>query len=166
MSLLPTWLTRLFGRRSSQRPVEPRTTTYPSDTGLVEITSPMEGEADAERHAFIVENWMRLAAAAYVGFQRHGIGVVVVEEQAERTASAKHPFRAHTLRYALAEGAWMRRRRSSPALTWLEEQLQTYDPQEAALLFFSDEKKTSHIYRAEGTPGPPQALKEVRAPLN
>lgn len=172
MSFLERWkrkLRRLF--RRAPEPPEPRTVTYAAAAGLVEITAPPPAEGppaglEEAHHQFIVEHWPRLAAAAYTGFQRHGIGVVVIERRASR-AKAAHPFAKHALAYATGMGMWTQAPPHSAAPRWLEEQFQTYEPLEAGLFLFRDDQaQPPRPYRAEGTLTPPEALRRVRAPFN
>ncbi len=173
MSFFKSWkqkLRRLFGHAPEPAP-KPRTTTYAAPVGLVEITAPPSAEEppaaiEEEHHQFIVDHWPRLAAAAYTGFQRHGIGVVVIEERASRT-EVTHPSAQHTLAYATGTGTWAQTPPHSAAPGWLEEQFQTYEPLEAGLfLFRGGAAHPPRPYRAEGTLTPPEALRRVRAPFN
>lgn len=161
-------LRRLFGQRTEQA-TEPRTATYPAPSGLVAVTTPAESRAGDAReeahHAFIVAHWTKLAAAAYIGFQRHGIGVVVVEPR-ERASDADHPFASHTLAYATGMGMWTQRPPHSAAPDWLEKQFQTYEPLETGLFLFKRGDGPPRPYRAEGTLTPPEAMKQAQAPFN
>lgn len=170
--MLPPWsLFRFFRRllgREDAPPSEPRTATYASEEGLIEITAPpapAEREAEHAHHQFIVDNWKRLAAAAFEGFQRHGIGVVVIEAR-EREAAFEHPFTAHALAYATGLGMWTQTPPHSSAPAWLDEQFQTYEPRRAGLFLFRGNRSAPHPYHVEGTPAPPEAFRAAQAPLN
>jgi hypothetical protein len=177
-----TALKRLCGYAEATAVPEPRTKTYASETGLVEITTPVSSEEppspeEQAHHQFIASNWTKLAAAAYAGFQRHGIGVVVIEK---RTGGPARPvledaFETHDLAYATGMGMWTQRPPHSTAPGWLDEQFQTYEPLEAGLFLFRpagdgiDEAPSAtppRPYHAAGTPPPPEALKQSRAPFN
>jgi len=158
-------------------PPEPRTTTYAADNGLVEITAPAAAgsapsAAEQTHHQFIASNWTKLAAASYAGFQRHGIGVVVIEKRTGGAAQAvlEGAFETCDLAYATGMGMWTQRPPHSTAPGWLEEQFQTYEPLEAGLFLFrpanGDAPGPPRPYHATGTPAPPDALKQARTPFN
>lgn len=168
---LRSLLTRLFGGNRNAAPA-PQTMTYAAGTGLVEITAPAPpgrplSKAASEHHQFIVSNWMTLAAAAYAGFRRHGIGVVVIEAPADRE-SPQHAFTRHDLAYATGLGGWRQPPPPHPASQWLEGQLQTYEPLEAGLFLFrnQDTLHPPRPYHAIGTPTPPEAFEASRASFN
>lgn len=162
------FLRDLFRQNGEPAP-NPHTATYPADSGLVAITTPTEARAgderEAQHHAFIVMHWKKLAAAAYTGFRRHGIGVVVIEPRAN-TSGVDHPFAGHRLSYATGLGLWTQTPPHSAAQKWLAEQFQTYEPLETGLFLFRHSDILPRPYRVEGILTPPEAMRQTRAPLN
>ncbi|PSQ80561.1 MAG: hypothetical protein BRD46_03955 [Bacteroidetes bacterium QS_8_68_15] len=160
---------------------EPRTRTYAGETGLVEITAPAApgcppSAEEQAHHRFLTANWPRLAAAAYAGFRRHGIGMVVIEKRPRETPAVIDAFEPHDLAYATGMGMWTQRPPHSSAPDWLDEQFQTYEPLEAGLFLFRSgadadrppdaPHRPPRPYHAAGTPAPPDALDQARAPFN
>lgn len=150
--------------------MESRTATYPNGGDLITITTPAyhlgNEHVEDEQHQFITEHWRGLAAAAYEGFKKLGIGVVIVEEPDALQGDRQHPLAALTVQYAAQGGPWIHEAFAEDVLLWLDEQLQTYDPNEAGLLVFLREDVHPRLYRVSGTPYPPQALRQVKAQLN
>lgn len=150
--------------------MDTRSVTYPSESGLIEIASPvgMAGEdyVEDEQHQFITEHWRGLAAASYEGFRQLGIGAVIVEEPDTLSGGGSHPLTSLTVQYTTQAGPWIHRAFAEEALQWLDEQLQTYDPDEAGLFVFLREDAHPRLYRVSGTLPPPQAFRQVRAQLN
>jgi hypothetical protein len=113
----------------------------------------------------IVGHWQDIAAASYLGFKRYGIGAVIVQERDSRADEVEHDFEAHSLSYAPANSSWVVERSNGSAGRWLDDQFQTYDPNDTALILFAD-NGTLYAYAVEGTPSPPYAFKITRAQYN
>jgi hypothetical protein len=150
--------------------MESRTSTYPNGGDLITITTPVyrlgNQHVEDEQHQFVTEHWRGLAASSYQGFKNLGIGVVVVEEPDALAGDRQHPLVSLTVRYAAQGGGWVHEAFGEEVLLWLDEQLQTYDPSEEGLFVFLREDVHPRLYRAGGTPRPPQALRQVKAQLN
>ena len=164
---LSDFFRRLWSRADAPSPA-PRTATYAAEEGLIEITAPAAPaacETERAHHQFIVAHWKRLAAAAFEGFRRYGIGVVIIEAR-ERETDFEHPFTAHALAYATSLGLWTQTPPHSTDPDWLDEQFQTYEPRRAGLFLFQGGPSAPRPYHAAGTPAPPEAFRATRAPLN
>lgn len=144
--------------------------TFISGSDVIEIASRpggLGGDAvEAGQHQFIVDQWDRLAAAAYEGFRRFGVGAVVLEEDAGRASKVEHPFAVYNVWYATSFSAWMRRRLKDDQAGWTEAQFETYDPREAGVFMFLREGEAARTYIVEATLTPPEAFERVKALLN
>lgn len=150
--------------------MESRTTTLvdEDDNEFVVRTPRRTEDPTAEEpahHKMIVGHWQDIAAASYLGFKRYGIGAVIVQERDSRADDVEHDFEAHSLSYAPANSNWVVERSNGAAGRWLDDQFQTYDPNDTALILFADDG-TLHAYAVEGTPSPPYAFKITRAQYN
>lgn len=150
--------------------MESRTTTLVDEEGNAFVLhTPRAQEADraqaSSHHKLIVAHWTDVAAAAYLGFKRYGIGAVIVQERDTRAAGVEHDFEAHSLSYAPADSAWISNRSDETVEAWLDDRFQTYDPNDTALVLFPNDG-TLHVYAVEGTPTPPLAFKLARAQYN
>lgn len=123
-------------------------------------------DVEDAHHQFIIDHWPDLAAASYLGFKRFGIGFVVVNQRDSQAEDVTHDFDAHTILYASAESDWIQGSTSPASAAWLDEQLQTYDPNVTAVLLFTGEANPLRAYAVDGTPEPPQAFTISRAPYN
>ena len=142
---------------------------YVDGDNEVEIHAPPGARgnaAEAEQHRFIVDHWISLAAAAYVGFRRFGVGVVVVQRRPTADDAPPPAFGTHEVSFATPLSPWMRQDHLRTVAPWLEAQLETYDPRLACVLVFLDEGTPPHAYRAEATLPPPEAFERARALLN
>jgi len=147
-----------------------RTTTLVDEDGNeFVIHVPRDLEVDREQvifhHKLIVAHWTDVAAASYLGFKRYGIGAVIVQERDSRAENVEHDFEAHSLSYAPANSTWIVERSDSTAGQWLDDQFQSYDPNDTALVLFPEDDAL-HVYAVEGTPEPPHAFKLARAQYN
>jgi hypothetical protein len=147
-----------------------QTRTYREGSEIIEITSPGDpyhlDEREIVQHRCIVENWESFAAAAYEGFRRFGIGAVIVEEDALSENQVRHPFLRHKIWYATSFEAWVKQGYEVGAGSWLEEQIQAYDPQSACMFIFLREDGHPRIYLVESTLKPAAALSRIKAFLN
>ena len=146
----------------------PRTVTYTNGSGLVEITvlagPPRPDAEEARHHAFITDHWPGLGAAAFDGFQRFGIGAVVVEERPAQHA-ADHPFVAHQISFAASHGPWMRNGLPRPTATAVADALEVYDPRETGVIVVTGEA-APRAYRVGGTLPPKEAFAQARRAFN
>ena len=144
--------------------------TFISGSDVIEIASRPDGPGgdavEARQHRFIVDQWDRLAAAAYEGFKRFGVGAVVLEEEPRRGSAVEHPFAVYDVWYATSFSAWMRRRLQEDQAGWAEAQFETYDPGEAGVFMFLRKGKAARTYLVEATLTPPEAFKRAKALLN
>lgn len=150
--------------------MESRTTTLVDEDGNeFAIHAPRTSEVDRDResshHKLIVAHWTDVAAASFLGFKRYGIGAVIVQERDSRAEGVEHDFEAHSLSYAPANSTWIAERSDRAGSAWLDEQFQSYDPNDTALVLFPDDG-TLHVYAVNGTPAPPHAFKLARAQYN
>jgi hypothetical protein len=147
-----------------------RKSTYVEGSDIIEISAPETthppGTLEAEQHRTIVENWESFAAAAYEGFRRFGLGAIVVEEDKINQASVRHPFLTHVIWYATSVAAWAQQGLLRGVSTWVEEQMERYDPHDACMFVFLRENEEPRIYLVESTLTPAQALSRVKALLN
>lgn len=145
-----------------------RKTTYTDGPELIEITvlpgAPPSDAVEARHHDFIAENWPSLSAASYDGFQRFGVGAVVV--QGDPVQPTAVPFQPREIFYATSFGAWVRQQFNEAPSEALEEAFETYDPRDAGLFIFLEDGAPPRAYSVESTLKPPQALARVRALLN
>lgn len=150
--------------------MESRTTTLiDKDDNEFVVRTPRDGTdgaADEEaHHKLIVGHWQDIAAASYLGFKRYGIGAVIVQERDTRADEVQHDFEAHSLSYAPANSNWILERSDGPTGQWLDDQFQTYDPNDTALVLFTEDG-TVYAYAVDGTPDPPYAFRLSRAQYN
>jgi len=147
-----------------------RTTTYTDDGHLITIhmAKSVSTRDDIERahHQFIVDHWTSLAAASFQGFKTYGAGAIIVKERSDDAADADHPFPTYQVWFATHLNDWLTAALDTAVAQWLDDQLQTYDPNEAGLYVFFDETLGARPYLVEGTPTPPTAFKASRAAFN
>lgn len=145
-----------------------RTTTFiDDDAQLFTVRAPAhipEAAVESNHHDFISHHWVDLAAASYMGFQRLGIGLVVVQERPSVDDAVQ--MEAHTLGYAQADGIWIKKRTEQLPTEWMDAQLQSYDPSESVLALFVESEDVIRAYAISAQPTPPDALRQARAPLN
>jgi hypothetical protein len=148
-----------------------RTTTFQGDTAdtFVSITSAPDAPEDATegRHLdFIVANWAALAAGAHEGYQRHGVGAVVVPREVVVGPDAPPlAFLAQRMLYGTPGGAWMGTTPRAGAIRWIDAATDTYDPLDEVLIVVLAAKRP-RAYRARASLSPPQAFARLRATLN
>ena len=151
-------------------PMPTRTTTYTDDGHLITIhmAKSVSTRDDVERahHQFIVDHWASLAAASFQGFKAYGAGAIIVKERTDDTADADHPFPTYQVWFATHLNDWLTATLDTAVAQWLDDQFQTYDPNEAGLYVFFDEALGARPYLVEGTPSPPAAFKASRAAFN
>jgi hypothetical protein len=147
-----------------------RTTTYTDDGYLIAIhmAKSVSTRDDIERahHQFIVDHWPSLAAASFQGFKTYGAGAIIVKKRGDDTADADHPFPTYQVWFATHLNDWLTAALDTAVAQWLDDQFQTYDPNEAGLYVFFDEALGARPYLVEGTPAPPAAFKASRAAFN
>lgn len=150
-----------------------RTTTYPAGDGdLTTIHAPETTPNDAlaaAHHDLLVEHWTEIAAASYFGFKRFGIGAVVI--QPREGQSDAHAFDTHRLAYCRDSSPWLRQQKDALPADWLDDQLQSYDPNTTVLVLITTENSggdapEARVYAAEATPAPPEAFQIARASQN
>lgn len=150
--------------------MESRTTTLVDEDDNEFVVHTPRGIGDGSvderaHHKLIVGHWQDIAAASHLGFKRYGIGAVIVQERDSRADEVDHDFEAHSLSYAPANSNWVVERSDGPIGSWLDDQFQSYDPDETVLVLFP-ENGTVHAYAVEGTPSPSYAFKLTRAQYN
>lgn len=128
--------------------------------------SPAEDAIEEEHHQLIIDTWSDLAAAGFLGFKRFGIGVVVVKDRSSAAQDVDHDFETHNIWYAPTGSPWMEEHEARTSAAWLDDQLQTYDPNAVVLILFMTDDPLIRAYAVEGTPTPPQAFKLSRAQYN
>jgi hypothetical protein len=145
------------------------TTLIDEDDNEFVVRTPRDDDGGAvdepAHHKLIVGHWQDIAAASYLGFKRYGIGAVIVQERDSRADDVQHDFEAHSLSYAPANSNWIVERSDGPSGQWLDDQFQSYDPNDTALVLFT-ENGTVYAYAVDGTPDPPYAFKLSRAQYN
>lgn len=159
----------LWRRRSPDPSASPRTVRLPFEDGHLDVTSAPGAPADADESAhqdFLAEGWPSLAAASFEGWQRFGVGAVVVEADVAEIGVG-HPFLAPRLLYATSFGPWLARAlKAEPLRAWLDAEAEHYDPRATALFLFVRDGHPPRAYRAQSTLAPAAALRRVRALLN
>ena len=156
----------MFWRRTVS--ARPRLVPVPFEDGVLDLTAAPGTPADpaeARRLAFVREAWVTLAAAAFEGWRRYGVGTLVVEPAA-LDRGAFGPAVAPHLLYATGDAPWAFLSRRTPAGAWADDACQTYDPRTTALLVFTADGEAPRFYRVSGTPGPRAAFERVRALRN
>jgi hypothetical protein len=146
-----------------------RTTTYPADDGgLTTIHAPASAPDDpraADHHDLLVTHWAEIAAASYFGFKRLGIGAVVVQPRASQ--SGLETLETRKLAYCRDNSPWLRRHEDALPAAWLDDRLQTYDPNTTALVLVTAEGDADpRAYAVEGAPAPPEAFQHAQASRN
>lgn len=145
-----------------------RTTTFiDDDAQMFTVRAPAhipEAAIESSHHDFIADHWVDLAAASYMGFQRLGIGLVVVQERPSVDEAVQ--MEAHTIGYAQADGMWIKNRAAHLPTEWMDTQLQSYDPNESVLALFVESEDVIRAYAVSAQPSPPNALHQARAQLN
>ena len=145
------------------------TVTLPTPLGPVAITAPADRPRRVRRRTpehqrFIAGHWPSLAAAAFEGYRRHGAGAVVLWRETTAGRFRARPFEPERLFYTTQIHAL-------PGTTeadfdgWEARQLETYDPQAAALVVIVEGQDLVG-YHASGPPSPPEALRGSQASLN
>lgn len=153
--------------------MESRTTQFiDEDENTYLIHAPQYGPgadpAEEKHHQFIVDHWADLAAAGFLGFKRFGIGTVVIRAR-DSKADVDHDFQAHTISYVPTGSSWMHKHEAEAPTEWLEDQLQSYDPNASAIVLFANgtaRDEAMRAYTVEGTPPPPRAFALSRAQYN
>jgi hypothetical protein len=149
-----------------------RSTTLIDENGhFVTIKAPddlPEGDArESDHHDFLVDHWMDVAAASFYGFKRYGIGAVVVAEGDPAEAPIDHPFGSRKLLYSRDQGAWLQERTADGLPEqWLDERMQTYDPNAEAVVIMHDGDGSVRVYAVEGDPNPETCFELVRGRNN
>jgi hypothetical protein len=151
-----------------------RSTTLIDENGhFVTIKAPEalpEGDAvETDHHDFLVEHWMDVAAASYFGFRKYGIGAVVVAQgDPAATTELDLPFETRELFYSRDDrGPWLHVQTSENLLEdWLDERMQTYDPNAEAVVILHDHDGSVRVYTVEGDPDPQTCFELVRARNN
>ena len=144
--------------------------TFINGSDVIEIASHPNGPSgdgvETDQHRFIVDQWDRLAAAAYEGYQRFGVGAVVLEEEAERESKVEHPFAVYNVWYATSFSSWMQSRLQNDKTGWAEAQFETYDPSKAGVFMFLRADAAARTYLVEASLTPPEAFERAKALLN
>lgn len=147
-----------------------RTTLIDQNGHLVTVKAPNDQLGDDRKeethHNFLTDRWMDVAAAAYLGFTRHGIGTVVVAERDPAVGRVDDLVSTHNLLYSPADGDWLKQQEDRLPDQWLDTRFQSYDPNESALVVMADGDGTLRGYAVDGTPRPPRAYEVVRARQN
>ena len=148
-----------------------RTTLIDENGHFVTIKAPTDmPEGDrlkSNHHDFLVDHWMDVAAASFYGFKRYGIGAVVVAEGDPADAPIDHPFGSRTLLYSRDQGAWLQERTADGLPEdWLDERMQTYDPNAEAVVIMHDGDGSVRVYAVEGDPKPETCFELVRGRNN
>lgn len=147
------------------------TTLIDANGNFVTIKAPdamPEGDAkESEHHDFLTDHWMDVAAASFYGFKRYGIGAVVVAEGDPAEATIDHPFGARKLLYSRDQGPWLQHA-SADGLPedWLDERMQTYDPNASAVVIMNDGDGAIRVYVVNGDPDPQTCFELVRSRNN
>jgi hypothetical protein len=142
-----------------------QTATLATPRGLVTITAPGRPSRRADDHRrFLVEHWAELSAAAFEGYRRHGAGAVVLWRAAGPRRFRPRPFEPERLWYTTQIHA-IPGTSSDDFDGWEARQLETYDPQAAALVVFVEGDRVAG-YRVAGDPPPPEALRLSQAQSN
>lgn len=149
----------------------PSTTLIDENGHFITIERPedaLDGDAKAEAHNdFLVEHWMDVAAASYYGFKRYGIGVVVIAQGDPMESGIDHPFDARKMLYRPdAAGGWGRQNPDDMVSEWASKKVQTYDPNEDAIVVMADEDGSVRSYVVNGDPDPATCFELVRARNN
>ncbi|MEM1127607.1 MAG: hypothetical protein AAGI71_13220 [Bacteroidota bacterium] len=143
-----------------------RKTTYTDGPESIEIdvlsTEAPDEAMEARHHDFIAENWPSLGAASFDGYQRFGIGAVVLKGGVNPARS----FEPYEIFYAADHGSWIQQHIAQALAEAIDDTLQSYDPSRTALMLFYDEDETARAYRVTATLTPPQALTRLRALMN
>ncbi len=147
-----------------------RETTYTTDGLLITVRSskatPKGDALETDHHAFLVDHWPSLAAAAYQGFKQFGIGAIVIQEHPQDESEAQSAFATYRVWFASSLMDWLGDAVQDKPAQWLDDQLQQYDPNRSGLFIFVDEEGSARPYQAEGTPAPPEAFAAARARYN
>jgi len=148
-----------------------RTSLINADGRFVTIRAPEtfpEGDAkEAEHHDFLGDHWMDVAAASYYGFKRYGIGAVVVADGDPAEAPIDHPFGARRLLYSPDGGRWLQDRPDDQLpVQWLDDRMQSYDPNAEAIVLMADTDGSVRTYAVESDPDPGTCFQLVRSRSN
>lgn len=144
------------------------TISYPHGEGEVTITTPEASDSvlNDSDHAFLVEHWYVLAAAAYRSFRELGVGVLIADYNDLKQTGENDLFTRLQLGYAPDQSAWLTSGLSTGVSTWLDEQLQTYETTEEVIFLFLGGEAPPRVYRVSGSPTPRAAYRAVRARFN
>lgn len=133
----------------------------------VRVPATPRADRHEKRHlGLITEHWLVMAAAAYAGYQRFGVGMVVLEDTPDVHDALAAPFLGPHLAFAVPGGSWYRGLTPKDLVAWLEEENDTYDPREHILLVFVHENFGARAYFVEGPVSPPAALARLHSVLN
>ena len=113
--------------------------------------------SDARYRAFLAEHWVALSAAAYRGFRRHGAGAVAlaVDVATPRPDRLAYVTQVHTLPGAT----------EADFDGWAARALETYDPEQEALVVFAEPRRIVG-YLVRGTTPPAEAMRRAAASGN
>jgi hypothetical protein len=149
------------------------TTLIDKNGNLITVGAPEDQPTNDPKedahHDFLIDHWMDVAAASYLGFKRHGIGAVVVEERDPATGRLDDMLSTHNLMYspdATWTGGWLKQQEERLPSQWLDTRFQSYDPNESAIVVMADGDGSYRAYTVEGTPAPPRAFELVQARSN
>jgi hypothetical protein len=149
-----------------------RSTSLIDENGhFVTIKAPQdapEGDPkESDHHDFLVDHWMDVAAASFFGFKKYGIGAVVVAQGDPAEAPVAHPFGSRKLLYSPAEGPWLNGHTDEGLPhDWLDERMQSYDPNSEAVVIIADDDGSLRSYTIEGDPKPKTCFELVRSRNN
>lgn len=147
-----------------------RTTLIAENGQLVTVKAPDDQPANDPKedlhHDFLADHWMDVAAASYLGVQRHGVGTVVASERDPAASPIHESLGPRKLLYSAAEGEWFKQQEERLPVEWLDTRFQSYDPNESALVVMADRDGSLRVYAVEGTPTPPRSYELVEARQN
>ncbi len=148
-----------------------RTTTFQADTPdtFISITSAPNTKEDATERFhfdFLVANWAAIAAASHEGYQRHGVGVVVIPKAAVTTADVPpNLYLAQRMLYGTPGGSWMKPSGKASPIQWIDKATDTYDPTDEVLIVVLA-ARSPRTYRVRASLSPRDAFDRLRATLN
>jgi hypothetical protein len=148
-----------------------RTTTFQGETSdtFVSITSAPDTREDAteQQHMdFLLANWTAIAAASHEGYQRHGVGVVVIPPRLVTTPDVPpNIYLAQRMLYGTPGGAWMKPLTRTSPIQWIDKVTDTYNPTDEVLVVILA-TGSPRAYRVRASLSPPDAFDRLRATLN
>lgn len=152
------------------KPPPSRTITLEDHSGKpVHVRVPLKPRPDRheQRHlGLISEHSLVMAAAAYAGYQRFGVGMVVLEDTPAVHEALALPFLGPHLAFAVPNGSWYRALTPKDLVAWLDEENDTYDPREHFLVVFLHENGGARAYFVDGPVPPPAAHARLHSVLN